>query len=157
MNDFGFLVWFVLILFLLVSLLEFYLPPFSRMLDYDALPEEGYEERSQEPVIFLTPDLLACGNDPDRHLSYRREGEAERQEKDVVWYNEGDLNDKLNGILMGALNKNKEQWNKLPPARQAALAEVIAKKKEKLMEVLKDESSIITPDNIGDILQRAFG
>ena len=105
----------------------------------------------------MTPELLVSPDDSQTHLEYRREGGTERNEKDVVWYNEGDLNEQLNGILMNALNKNKQAWNKLPPARQAALAEIIAKKKEKLMEVLKNQSAIITSESIGEILQQAFG
>ena len=105
----------------------------------------------------MTPELLVSPDDSQTHLEYRREGDTERNEKDIVWYNEGDLNEQLNGILMNALNKNKQAWNNLPPARQAALAEVIAKKKEKLMEVLKNQSAIITSESIGEILQQAFG
>ena len=123
-----------------------------RVLDYDPFPEKGFPERSREDVIFLGNDLLVSP-DSQTQLTFRREGDSEP----VVWYNEGGLNEQLNKILMGALDNHKAAWNGLDPAQQAVIAEKIKHKKEKLMEVLRDQKSVITPSGIKDILQQAFG
>ncbi len=78
------------------------------------------------------------------------------REEEVFWYNEGDLDEQLNAILKGALDKNKNAWGGLNPAQQAMIAEKIATKKEKLMEVLKAHNDVITSATIKDILQKAF-
>lgn len=118
-----------------------------RQLLYD--PYKDFES-SKEDVIFLGDDLLVSP-DSQNQLKFRREGEDE-----VTWYNEGDLNQKLNTILMGALTKNETAWKILPPARQALIASKIASKKEKLIEALRDHDGVITSDTIQEVMQKAF-
>jgi hypothetical protein len=131
-----------------------------RVLDYDPYPAAGFHERSQEDVIFLGEHHLVT---PDSQTDYifRREGSDyeepdEGSDDNVVWYNEGDLNDTLNDILMSAMKKNHQVWNRLPASEQARLAETIAEKKEKLMDVLKGRKDVITSSSIQGILQEAF-
>ena len=121
-----------------------------RVLHYDAYPEAGFEE-CRDDVIFMGHDLLVTP-DSQTQLKFRREGDEA-----VVWYNEGDLDEQLNSILMGALNNHKTAWNTLTAAQQASIADKIATKKERLMEVLKGHKAVITSATIKDILQQAFG
>jgi hypothetical protein len=122
-----------------------------RVLHYDSFPEAGFEE-CYDDVIFMGEDLLVSP-DSQTQLKYRRSGTTEP----IVWYNERDLGEQLNSILMGALSKHSESWKSLPPAEQAAIAEKIAKKKEKLLEALKAHKTIITSASVKEILSKAFG
>ena len=121
-----------------------------RKVKYDAYPDLGYDS-CEEDYIFLGEDLVVSP-DSQTQLKYRREGEEEQ----IFWYNEGDMDEQLNAILTGALDKNKNTWNSLNPAQQAIIAEKIAQKKDKLMEVLKNHNDVITSATIKDILQKAF-
>lgn len=118
-----------------------------RQLKYD--PHQSFES-SVEDVIFLGSNLLVSP-DSQNQLTFRREGEEE-----VQWYNEGDLNESLNKILMTAMSKNSEAWKTLSPARQAMIAEKIASKKEKLIEALRGHNGIITSETIQDVMAKAF-
>lgn len=123
-----------------------------RSLEYDSKPDLGFVDKSVEDVIFLGDDLLVSP-DSQVELKYRREGEKE----EVFRYNDGDLDEQLNAILMGALNKKKAAWDNLPPAQQALIAEKIATKKEKLKEVLKaQDDDVITSTTIQAVLRQAF-
>jgi hypothetical protein len=122
-----------------------------RVLHYDSFPEAGFQE-CYDDVIFMGEDLLVSP-DSQTQLQYRRLGSTEP----IVWYNERDLGAQLNNILMGALSKHSESWKSLPPAQQAAIAEKIAKKKEKLLEALKAHKTIITSASVKEILSKAFG
>jgi hypothetical protein len=121
-----------------------------RVLDYDPLPAMGFAERSKEEVLFMGDDLL-ISPDSQTQLNFRREGQ-----ETIKWYSEGDLADQINNILSGALETHKNVWSKLPAAKQAEIAEQIAQKKERLMEVLKNQTEVITSDKINAILQTAF-
>lgn len=118
-----------------------------RQLKYD--PHQKFES-SVEDVIFLGSNLLVSP-DSQNQLTFRREGEEE-----VQWYNEGDLNESLNNILMTAMSKNSEAWKTLSPARQAMIAEKIASKKEKLIEALRGHNGVITSETIQDVIAKAF-
>jgi hypothetical protein len=120
-----------------------------RTIKYDAYPELGFHSCTDD-VIFLGDDLIVSP-DSQTQLKYRREGEEE-----IFSYNEGDMDEQLNAILMGALDKNKNAWASLNPATQAIIAEKIALKKDKLMEVLRAHNDVITSATIKDILQKAF-
>jgi hypothetical protein len=120
-----------------------------RTIKYDAYPELGFVSCTDD-VIFLGDDLIVSP-DSQTQLNFRREGEEE-----IFSYNEGDMDEQLNAILMGALDKNKNAWASLSPAQQAIIAETIAQKKDKLMEVLRAHNDVITSATIKDILQKAF-
>jgi hypothetical protein len=116
---------------------------------YCRYPEMGFTS-CKDDVVFLGDDLIVSP-DSQTQLNYRREGEEE-----ISWLSQNDLDEQLNGILMGALDKNKNAWKSLDPAQQALIAEKISTKKEKLMEVLKSHNEVITSATIKDILQKAF-
>jgi hypothetical protein len=118
-----------------------------RQLLYDAYKDF---EPSKEDVIFIGYDELASP-DSQNQMKFRREGQEE-----VLWYNEGDLEQTLNGILMGAMTKNQNTWKTLPQAQQAAIAEKIAAKKEKLMAALRDHVGVITSETIQGLMQTAL-
>eukprot|EP00980_Cylindrotheca_fusiformis_P006474 scaffold1377_cov126-Cylindrotheca_fusiformis.AAC.19 len=118
-----------------------------RQLLYDAYRDF---EPSKEDVIFIGYDELASP-DSQNQMKFRREDREE-----VLWYNEGDLEETLNGILMGAMTKNQSTWKTLPPAQQAAIAEKIAMKKEKLMAALKAHDGVITSDTIQGLMRSAL-
>jgi hypothetical protein len=118
-----------------------------RQLLYDAY---NVFEPSKEDIIFIGYDELASP-DSQNQMKFRREGQEE-----VLWYNEGDLEQTLNGILMGAMTKNQNTWETLPQAQQAAIAEKIAAKKEKLMAALRDHDGVITSETIHSVMQTAL-
>ena len=120
-----------------------------RTIKYDAYPELGFEA-CEADVIFLGDDLIVSP-DSQTQLKYRREGEEE-----IFWYNEGDMDEQLNSILIRALDRNKNAWSSLNPAQQAIIAEKIAQKKDKLMGVLRSHNEVITSATIRDILRKAF-
>jgi hypothetical protein len=122
-----------------------------RTLHYDTCKELGFENPSDEDVVFLGQDLLVSP-DSTTQLNYRKEGE-----EDVYWLNEEDMDEQLNTILMGALAKNQAVWQNLPAAQQAIIAEKIKTKKEQLLEVLKSKKEVITSSSIKDILKETFG
>jgi len=133
-----------------------------RQLHYEARPDLGFNESSKEDVIFLGHDVLVTSksgdwdNYPDStHVSqmpYRRVNSND----EVFYYSEDQLEEQLNALLMGALQKNKTSWNMMPAAQQAMIAETIRKKKEQLKGVLMAENKVITSDVIKDILARTF-
>ena len=116
---------------------------------YDAYPELGFET-CQDDVVFLGDDLIVSP-DSQTQLKFRREGEEE-----IFRFNEGDMHEQLNSILMGALDKNQNAWKTLNPAQQAIIAEKIAQKKDKLMGVLRAHNDVITSATIKDILKEAM-
>ncbi|KAL3939207.1 MAG: hypothetical protein SGBAC_006020 [Bacillariaceae sp.] len=118
-----------------------------RQLLYDAYKDF---EPSKEDVIFIGPDELASP-DSQNQMSFRREGQEE-----VTFYNEENLENTLNEILMSAMTKNKSSWSSLPPARQAVIAEQIAVRKENLILALKNHDGIITSDTIKGLMQNVF-
>jgi hypothetical protein len=119
------------------------------LLLYYRYPEMGFRS-CKDDVVFLGDDLIVSP-DSQTQLNYRREGEEE-----ILWLSQNDLDEQLNGILMGALDKKKNAGKSLDPAQQALIAEKISTKKEKLMEVLKSHNEVITSATIKDILQKAF-
>ena len=149
-----------------------------RTLLYEARPDLGFPEPSREDVVFLGKDVLATSTnadaatwetDPDSvdTMPYRRvlptagTGGPSADASDVVhFFDDDQLEEQLNGVLMGALTKNKRAWDSMPASRKAVIAETIRKKKDQLKEILKAEArqtgGVITPETIKDILARAF-
>lgn len=138
-----------------------------RSLLYDARPDLGFPEPSKEDVVFLGQDILVASSDVDsgdwennpdavRQMPYRRV--HDNQEEEVFYYNDDQLDEQLNGLLMGALNKNQQAWRAMPAAQQAVIAEMIQQKKEQLKEVLRSEArhKVITSETIKDILAKTF-
>eukprot|EP00536_Pseudo-nitzschia_multiseries_P008560 jgi/Psemu1/198459/e_gw1.219.6.1 len=135
-----------------------------RTLLYEARPDLGFPDPSSEDVVFLGPDVLAASTDPDsadweqnpenvRRMPYRRVD----PDHEVVRYNDDQLDDQLNDLLMGAVRKNQAAWRALPAATQASIAEKIRHKKEQLKSVLQAQKhKVITSETIRDILAQTF-
>lgn len=136
-----------------------------RSLLYDARPDLGFPEISKEDVVFMGHDILVPANevdsadwenDPDAvsRMPFRRVDNGE----EVTFYNDDDLEEQLNSILMGAFNKNQQQWRNMPASQQAVIAEMINMKKEELKRVIKEEAKhkVITSETIKEILARTF-
>lgn len=108
-----------------------------RVLEYDALPEHGFPEKSREDVIFMGSDLLV---DPvsQNELKYRiaiEEGSSE-----IISLTENDIEGLVNAVLEKAMAKVSDKFTNLPRSKQADFADLIAKKKEKLVGLLVAES-----------------
>ncbi|VEU45343.1 unnamed protein product [Pseudo-nitzschia multistriata] len=146
-----------------------------RTLCYEARPDLGFPEPSKEDVVFLGRDVLAASTDANsgdweanpgavRRMPYRRVGSGKasaKPEEEVFYYNDDQLDDQLNDLLLGALERNKEAWRAVPAARQAAIAEAIKEKKDKLKAILqaeakKRDNKVITSETIREILARTF-
>lgn len=131
-----------------------------RTLDYDPYPEGGFPERSREDVIFLGRDALAKFTAEEdavclEPLRFRREGDVE--EEGTVWVDsEERLEQIVNETLMGALQKNAQAWGGLSSAQQALIADKIAQKKQRLIDLLSQRCQshgVITPSDMQEILR----
>jgi hypothetical protein len=150
-----------------------------RTLRYEARPDLGFPEPSREDVVFLGKDVLVTSTNASAEawvedpstvstMPYRRVVAVDATSgttttttaaDEVFYYNEDQLEDQLNSLLMGAFQKNQRAWNAVPAAQQAIIAETIRKKKDELKEILRAEGGdnrVITPETIRDILARAF-
>jgi len=141
-----------------------------RTLHYEARPDLGFPEPSKEDVVFLGRDVLVTStnsnasewdSDPDsvNQMPYRRVDASASDE--VFFYNEDQLEEQLNTLLMGAFSRNQQAWNALPAAQKAVIAEQINKKKKELAKILREKAKennnqIITPEAIQEILAKAF-
>lgn len=124
-----------------------------RVLRYDAYPQGGFAERSLEDVIFLGRDNLI---DPSNHqeMEYRREGQ---DDSESTYVNRDDIEQVVNDTLSNAFKKNSASWNNLSRSQQASIAEIVAEKKERLVELLLNQPNrVITPSQMQDILARTM-
>jgi hypothetical protein len=124
-----------------------------RVLDYDPYPEGGFPERSREEVIFLGRDLLI---DPNTHeqMQYRREGD---DDSSAVWLGREGVEEVVNTTLANAMQKNSKSWNVLSRAQQASIADIIAKKKEKLLELLLSQpNGVVTTSEMHAIIAKTM-
>jgi hypothetical protein len=122
-----------------------------RVLDYDPYPEGGFLERSREEVIFLGRDELI---DPNTHaqMHYRLEGDVE-----TVWLGREGVEEVVNATLANAMQKNSKSWNGLSRAQQASIADIIAKKKEKLLELLLSQANgVVTTTEMHAIIAKTM-
>jgi hypothetical protein len=128
-----------------------------RTLLYDARPDLGFPEPSKEDVVFLGADLLVSPHDESVQLQYKREGltEAENQ----LWLcNDHQLDEQLNQIVMGTLQKNERVWKAMPAAAQAAIADKMRRMKDKMKEKLQalGPQVVITSETIQKLLAESF-
>lgn len=142
-----------------------------RTLLYEPRPDLGFPQESREDVVFLGREVLVTSTnsnadhwdtDPDsiNQMPYRRIDSGSINDE-VFFYNEDQLEEQLNTLLMGAFSKNQAAWNAMPAAQQAIIAETINKKKKQLASILRAEAKqnnnqVITPEAIKDILARTF-
>mmetsp|Transcript_3456 Transcript_3456/g.5768 ORF Transcript_3456/g.5768 Transcript_3456/m.5768 type:complete len:245 (-) Transcript_3456:84-818(-) len=126
-----------------------------RLLDYDPFLAGGFPDNSLESVVFVNEFTLLNADTSDP-MAWRREGEEE-----VVALGEDDLREDLNGMLVGILDKHNALWQRLDAAKQAEMAETIAKGKENIIDAFRkrwatDNNKIISAADIPSILQEAF-
>lgn len=121
-----------------------------RSLLYDAYPSGGFPDPSLEMVIFAEqPNRLVTypGLEP---MIFRAEKHLSSDEKDrltpvdesdlghiVVAGREG-IEQLVDDLLIGALRKNNAQWSKLSAAQQAIIADSVARKKARLLELMEE-------------------
>lgn len=126
-----------------------------RTLDYDPYPEGGFPERSQEDVIFLGKDTLV---NPVTHdeLTYRLEGD-DTTETVVSVAGREQIEQVVNETLMKAMTKNAAAWGSMSSAQQALIADRVAAKKEKLVELLLNhDKGVVTSTDMQAILARTM-
>jgi len=123
-----------------------------RVLDYDPFPEGGYPDRSLEDVVFINKDVIV-DFETQGELTFRREGEEEPD----IYLGQSQIEEVVNATLMNAFHKNSAAWNKLDRAQQARIADIIATKKEKLLNLLLNhEGCVVTSADMKTILARAM-
>ncbi|KAG7365050.1 hypothetical protein IV203_038253 [Nitzschia inconspicua] len=128
-----------------------------RTLLYDARPDLGFPEPSKEDVVFLGHDLLVSPHDDSIQLKYKRDGLTEAENQLLVC-KDNQLDEQLNQIVMGTLQKNEKLWRAMPAAAQAAIAEKMRKMKEKMKEKLQalGPQVVITSETIQKLLAESF-
>ncbi|KAL7567701.1 hypothetical protein ACA910_012038 [Epithemia clementina (nom. ined.)] len=120
-----------------------------RTLEYDAYPQGGFPEKSKEDVVFLDHNVLADPENMDQVLYYRRAGSEETYGIDSV-------EPVVNQILQNVLAKNQQAWNHLTPAQQAHIASKIAAKKQKLVDLLQQQTGLVTSQEMQAILAQTM-
>jgi hypothetical protein len=124
-----------------------------RVLDYDPYPEGGFPEHSPEEVIFLGRDTLI---DPNTHeeMHYRHEGD---DDSSAVYLGREGVEEVVNETLANAMQKNSKSWNGLSRAQQASIADIIAQKKEKLLELLLGQpNGVVTTSEMHAIIAKTM-
>ena len=121
-----------------------------RQLKYDTCPEHGFDEESVEQAVFLGENLLTYP-DSGEELYYRREGEdfTSEEEGSPLKVSPAEL---VEQTLDNVMAKHKQQFEKLPAAMQAHIAEQISKKREQLIEQLKSNPGVVTKSKMQEIL-----
>jgi hypothetical protein len=107
-----------------------------RTLQYDPYPEGGFPESSQEDVIFMGRNVLI--NYPSQEELTFRTLTDDGSGIEYVVSSDEDVEDLVDSILTNALNKQASTFSALPRAQQALLAEKIAAKKDKLVQLVKE-------------------
>ena len=120
-----------------------------RALEYDAWPEGGFPEKSTEEIIFIGRDTLVDVETQDQ-MEFRLLSEDNSA---VFFVGIDEVESLVNTLLEGALQKSAGSLNTLPRARQAAIADKIASKKEKLINLLKNYMR--TDDNTNRVVTAA--
>jgi hypothetical protein len=108
-----------------------------RTLEYDAWPEGGFPDKSREEIIFIGRDTLVDVETQDQ-MEFRLLSEDNSA---VFFVGIDEVESLVNTLLEGALKKAAGSFNTLPRAHQAAIADKIASKKEKLIELLQNYMS----------------
>lgn len=126
-----------------------------RTLEYDAFPPDF--QASREDVVFLHDKLLMNYPSQDE-LEFRREGQEEEYDDDeAVCVDREEIETVVDRVLAKALQNNSTAWNRLTPAQQASVADVVAAKKEKLTQLLLEHTGrVITSTDMKAIIQRTM-
>ena len=107
-----------------------------RTLLYDPYPEGGFPEASREDVIFMGPNVLLSYPSQDE-LNYRILT-ADGSEVSYIISNDQDIEELVDTILSNALQNTSSTFQLLERSQQIKVAEKIATKKEKLIELIKE-------------------
>jgi hypothetical protein len=128
-----------------------------RSLLYDARPDLGFPEMSKEDVVFMGHDLLVSPHDESVQLKYKREGLTE-EENQLVVCSDDQLDEQLNQIVMGTLQRNQHVWKVMPAAAQAVIAEKMQTMKERMKEKLRalGPQVVITSETIRQLIAQSF-
>jgi hypothetical protein len=120
-----------------------------RTLEYDAYPEGGFPEKIKEDVVFIGQYTL-CDPYTQEIMAFRLEGGED------MWFSgdRTDLEDTVDTCLASAMEKHKDLWDKLTPARQAEIASMLSSHKEKFVDLLSTHT-VITPEVIKDSITKA--
>ena len=79
------------------------------------------------------------------------------EEQPDIYLGQSQIEEVVNATLMNAFHKNSAAWNKLDRAQQARIADIIATKKEKLLNLLLNhEGCVVTSADMKSILARAM-
>jgi hypothetical protein len=132
-----------------------------RTLLYDPYPDGGFTETSSEDVVFMGHNMLLSYPSQDE-LQYRVLTD-DGSEVAYVLSNDQDIEDLVDTILSNALQNTKTNFQALPRSKQMIMAEKIATKKEKLIQLMKehmheqratgDKNTINRPVTANDALQ----
>lgn len=129
------------------------------MHQYEPYPDGGFPESSKEDVIFLRNDtLLDIQTQDELHFRYIS------SDNSAVMFVDGGrqgIEELVNNILISAMEKASEIWAALPRDQQAIMAEKVAEKKEKLVELLfshleENDNEPVTAEAVTDLLQRTM-
>lgn len=127
-----------------------------RVLDYEPFPEGGFPERSQEDVIFMGRDTLV-NPETCEELTYRVAGTSEDDDEAPIYLRRDNVEEIVNATLESAMAKNSEAWSRLAPAQQAVIATSVAKKKQKLVNLLLEfPGGVISPADMRSILSKTM-
>ncbi|GKY92773.1 hypothetical protein MPSEU_000247100 [Mayamaea pseudoterrestris] len=130
-------------------------PVAIRFLEYDAHPEGGFPEKSQESVVFLGNYIV----DVESHerLLYRKFGE-ETSEEPVISLTSNEVEDYMNNLMASLLEKHSDQFKKLSPAQQAFVAEGISSNKSKFVDLLlqNGKAGVVTAEKIQELLAKVW-
>jgi len=123
-----------------------------RTLDYDPYPDGGFPDRSLDDVIFIGPDTLVNHPSHDQELSFRIvDAEA------TISLRHDEVADVVNDAIMQALRKNARGWGSLTAAQQAVVAEQVATKKQKLIDLLQSQDkAVVTASDMQEILAQTM-
>lgn len=107
-----------------------------RTLLYDPYPDGGFPESSREDVIFMGPNVLLSYPSQDE-LNYRILT-ADGSEVSYIISNDQDIEELVDTILTNALQNTSSSFQQLDRSQQIRVAEQIATKKEKLIQLIKE-------------------
>jgi hypothetical protein len=101
-----------------------------RTIEYDPFPEGGFDESSKEDVIFIGRDQLITFPSEET-LDYRLLESA-------VWIDNDKIEEMIDGILGGTMQKLSSRFNSLSAAQQSFVAEKVARQKQQLLELIHE-------------------
>lgn len=132
-------------------------PVAVHVLEYDEYPEGGFPDKSREEVVFASAFELVDMKSQDM-LPYKREGDDGMI---AVFDSNNGFEEMVNTVLTNAMKKSFPNFESLPAAIQLQVAEKIAAKKKKLVELMeeffrKSGKRIGTPKDMKDLIEKTM-